>query len=59
MGAPFRPIIARSLSSEAIRPRPGAAFWIAARSLSSGGAFAPIRWLAMTEYVARPAPYNT
>jgi hypothetical protein len=39
-------VIARSVSDEAIQsPLPS---WIALRSLSSGGAPAPTRWLAMT-----------
>src|SRR6266436_3053172 len=35
-------------SDEAIQTAAAVALWIASRSLSSGGAFAPTRWLAMT-----------
>jgi hypothetical protein len=50
------PVIARRVCAEAIQSALVAKpIWIASRSLSSGGAFAPTRWLAMTnEEVSTP-----
>jgi hypothetical protein len=47
-------VIARSESDEAIHTYCFAARWIASRSLSSGGAKAPTRWLAMTVQPSSP-----